>query len=134
MARMSLPDLQSRPGSGYAGGFSCDACSKGTSMALFHCDICNFDLCRSCGMSAIGRCQCPAGHNLIRYNRDDFVAIDKHEPMRNCSSCGKKDGYPFMMVCPSCEYRMCPVCFQDQVVCCCLIPHILMFFLSSFFF
>ena len=133
MIRMALPDLQRRPGSGYASGFSCDACHKGTSMALFHCDLCNYDLCRPCGMSAIGRCQCPIGHPLIRFTKDDFLAFDKHTPSRNCNSCKKTDTYPFMMICPSCDYKMCPTCFKDQVVCCNILPMFCYLFITFFF-
>ena len=128
MIRISLPDLQRRPESDYASGFTCDACHKGTSMALFHCDVCNFDLCRPCGMSAIGRSQCPVGHPLIRFTMDDFVACDKRNPERSCSVCKQTDTHLFMMVCLSCDYKLCPTCYTDQIVCFHFVPHSAIFF------
>ena len=116
LSQMSLPDLQRR-GTEYAGGFCCDGCSKGTSVSLFHCDLCNFDLCRACGMAAVGRSQCPIGHPLLRFTKDDLLAYDKHNCTRVCNACNKSCSGPFMMICPTCKYNMCPCCYKATVVC-----------------
>jgi len=116
MTRMALPDLQRRSDSSYRAGFICNACSKGTSMILYHCDICSYDLCRSCGMTAIGRNQCELGHPLVRFTKDDLLAYDKRSPSRRCVHCNKESSFPFMMMCPSCYYNVCPECYKKTVL------------------
>jgi len=113
-ASFCLNDLKTLNES-YRDGFRCDGCGQGNGTVIFHCDLCSYDLCRSCGMASVGKSQCSNGHPLIRFDREDFLALSKHRPPANCSCCGTPCT-PFAMVCPSCKYYMCPECYRPRVL------------------
>ena len=113
---MVLTELSNR-GTGYRGGFVCDACREGSCVELYHCDHCNYDLCRPCGTRASARSHCPKGHILLRFTADDLSAFDKRKPTRTCDMCGESDSVRFMMVCPGCDFHVCPKCYRNNIVC-----------------
>ena len=113
----TLKQLQSL-GSGYRGGYLCDSCRKGSVLELFHCDKCNFDLCRPCGMKAMQLSHCPENHQLLRLVREDLESGNKKKSSWECSKCHKSDSFSFMLCCPACQYFMCPECYSANVVCC----------------
>ena len=98
----------------YDGGYHCDACMSSRAQ-LYHCDLCSFDLCRACGVAAAEKSCCVQNHQLLRFTAEDIAAANISKPSRPCTKCKASDPFQFMMVCPGCEYYLCPKCYREIV-------------------
>ena len=119
---MQFNVLSGRPRSPYAAGARCDTCSKSISglELIFHCDICQFDLCQNCMQKIVNKMSVCGGcgkKSVVRMIANDLRSKDKEVSRQECMKCKETHANEFAMVCKSCGYLLCSRCYHAEVVC-----------------
>jgi len=116
--REAFVDELSRATGMYSSGAKCDICSRhiNRNEVVRHCDMCNYDLCRSCWDVYVRPCsqQCPKGHCL----REVMVEqLGRETPAYRtgaiCNGCRRQIA-PLETIrhCDPCHYDLCASCWN----------------------
>ena len=91
--------------------WTCDNCRQIFScrrdeMIAFHCDECNFDLCKTCFVG-----------EKHPFHSHPLVAVETGSRTWDCSHCNRAicDTKHYQCIRKSCEYRLCVNCFSKQL-------------------
>ena len=120
--QMTAKMLANPPRSSYSAGARCDVC--GTTItdrgAVFHCDICSYDLCQKCfdhTDKAMKCCCCGSKAVMDRWTPDDFRSLNNTDPSQRCDLCQQECKDQFMIVCRVCQKKTCAACCKSKAVC-----------------
>ena len=111
--KVSAMDLATTPHSPCSQGAGCDGCGTSVVGFVYHCDLCEYDLCVDCIKRATTCSAC--GGSLVRRTDEDLLSMDKSVREQSCQKCGTTSSYSFMMVCKKCKKQICPRCFRQSV-------------------